>query len=788
MSVYTQEFSLRGKVVDENNQPLSYVNIILNKPYSETFLKGTSTDNDGNFEINGLKPEEYVYKVSFIGFKTITGRINLKQNTVLPDIILVEDAEALDQVTITSKKPTIIRKPDRLTFNIENTALTEGSTLQVLRSTPGIIVQNGSINIKSSAATIYINNRRVQLNSDELLQLLESAPANSIKSVDVITNPPASYDADSGPVVNIVMSKNLISGYRGSVSTNYTQGVFPRYNGAMSHYFKNDKINFNLNYSYTNQKINRDENTQIDFLDTNNNINEVWEPSIDRNTNSETHNINLNLDYYLSDKTTLSLTSTGLFVPYFRYNLNNNTVINDANSNFQSRFTADNLTRDDKFNIGTDLELNTNFKNKSRLTFAGHYTVYNYDRDQNVISNFFDGNNMLSSSSEFNTISNQDTNIFSLKADYSLPTGDSSSLEAGIKFSNINTESDITKFDVMNGNATIDPANSNAFDYNENTYAAYINYTKSWEKWDLTLGVRVEQTNLEGVSPTLNQTNTQDYFEWFPNASLSHNISDKLMVFANYKRSIARPNYTDLNPFTFFLNESLIVVGNPNLLPSITDYYSIGINFLEHFTISHYRSRNQGVIYEIPRQNNTNNILAYTPTNIDEAIDYGFDFEVDYRFSNRWSVYAATSFFNINESNNFNGEVIDLERWANYSTISNSISFLEDESLSLSLNFTWTSSNLIALNILKPQLFTDVSISKSLWNNKGMISLGVQDFFNRHDQQATIRYLNQSSRNDIDLDNRFVRIGFRYKFGNTKLSTNERTTDIDERDRIKDLN
>lgn len=162
--------------------------------------------------------------------------------------------------------------------------------------------------------------------------------------------------------------------------------------------------------------------------------------------------------------------------------------------------------------------------------------------DQNVVSNFFDGNNMFTNASEFNTVSIQDTNILSGKADYSLPIGDSTSFDVGAKYSNIKTESDITKFDIINGNATIDPANSNAFDYDEHTYAAYANYSKSWEKWDLTLGLRAEQTNLEGFSPTLNQTNTQDYFEWFPNASLSHTVSDNVMVFGNYKRSIRRPN------------------------------------------------------------------------------------------------------------------------------------------------------------------------------------------------------------------------------------------------------
>ena len=103
--------------------------------------------------------------------------------------------------------------------------------------------------------------------TDELAQLLESSSANSVKAIEVITNPSAKYDADSGVVLNITMSKNLIVGYRGSVFTNYTQGVFPRYNVGTSHFVKNENISFNANYSYTKSKINRFSDQVINYFE-----------------------------------------------------------------------------------------------------------------------------------------------------------------------------------------------------------------------------------------------------------------------------------------------------------------------------------------------------------------------------------------------------------------------------------------------------------------------------------------------------------------------------------------
>jgi len=787
-AVFAQDFSVSGKVMDLNNNPIELANVIILTEDDNDFLKGTSTDDKGFFKLERLAAATYVIKISFIGFEEFEQKIVLTGNLDLKKIRLNETPESLGEVTVIGKKPTIIRKPDRLIFNIENTALTERSTLGVLKSTPGVIVSDGSISIKGEPAAIFINNRRVQLTSDELIQLLESAPANSIKSVEVIINPPASYDADSGSVINIIMSKNLVTGYRGNIYTNYTQGVFPRYNAGTSHYFKNNKVNLNVNYSYTNKKINRDQDNIVNFLDDTNQVEEIWRSGINRNTWSETHNLNLNFDYYIDDKNTLSLTSTGLYTPYFKYKIKDNTNITDENLNFLSRFTADNLSRDNKFNIGSDLIFRHDFENNANLTFNAHYTTYDYERNQNVMSNFFDQSNAFEDSSEFNTLANQDTEIVTGKVDYNLPINETSNFDAGLKYSIVNTDSDITRLNIINGSEVIDTDNTDAFKYDEKVFAAYSNYSKSWDKWDLNLGVRIEQTNTEGESLTLNETNTQDYLDWFPNASISNQISENVSLYGSYKRSITRPSYTYLNPFTFYLNENTVVLGNPNLVPTYRDHYKIGINFLEHFTVEAYYMNYDGSIVELPRQNNDTNILAYTPTNLDKKVDYGFDFAFDFYPTNTWNLYFVTSFYNISQETNFGQGFVELSQWSNYSELSNNLSVLKDNSLNLYLTLTWVGKSLIDLTTVEDRLFSSLSISKSLLNKKATISLTVEDLFNYQNETYNVNYLNQLSSSFGDIDSRYIKLGFRYNFGNTKLNTNERTTDSEERERIKDLN
>jgi len=779
---FAQNFSISGKVLDANSKPIEFANVIILTENGAQFFKGSSTDNKGYFKLEDIPKALYNLRISYIGFEEFNQKIILTGNLDLKLVLLNETPESLGEVTVVSTKPTITRKPDRLIFNVENTALIEGSTLGVLKSTPGVIVSEGSINIKSAPATVYINNRKVQLTTNELIQLLESSPANSIKSVEVITNPPASYDADSGSVINIIMSKNFVTGYRGSVQTNYTQGVFPRYNAGTSHYFKNNKVNLNLNYNYTNKKINRDEDGTVNFLDESNQIDEIWKSEVNRNTRTETHNLNLNFDYYIDAKNTLSIASTGLYVPYYKYEIKNKTNIFDENLVFKESFTADNLSRDNKYNIGTDLIFRHNFNNSANLNFNLHYTIYDYDRDQNVFQD-----ELIDDDSEFKTLANQYTNIITGKVDYGLPINETMNFDVGLKYSNVNTDSDINRFDIINGNQVLNVTNSNTFKYDEKVFAAYSNISKSWDKWDLNLGLRVEQTNIKGASETLSQVNAQEYLNWFPNASLSHQLFKDVSINGNYKRSISRPNYTDLNPFTFFINENTIVVGNPNLLPTYLNHFKVGIDFLKYFAIEAYYDNYDGAIQELPRQNNETNVIAFTPTNIDKTVDYGFDFLFNY-YADNWGIYAATSFFNISEEVDFGNGFVKQNRWSNVIILSPNLSLLKDKSLTLNFSLFWINRSQQNLQTVEEQLVTSFSMSKSILNGKGIISLSAEDLFNKQDQSTSVNYLNQSSRSFVDADNRYIKLGFRYKFGNTKLNINERTTSAEERDRIKDLN
>jgi hypothetical protein len=124
---------------------------------------------------------------------------------------------------------------------VENSILSTGSSWDILRKTPGVVVTQGQLMVRNSVVAIYINDRKVQLTAEELRELLESYSAANIKSVEVITNPPARYEAEGGAILNIVTSTNLTPGYKGSIHGNYTQAIYPKYPDWNQPLFQNRK-------------------------------------------------------------------------------------------------------------------------------------------------------------------------------------------------------------------------------------------------------------------------------------------------------------------------------------------------------------------------------------------------------------------------------------------------------------------------------------------------------------------------------------------------------------------
>ncbi|HEY5688276.1 MAG TPA: carboxypeptidase-like regulatory domain-containing protein, partial [Yeosuana sp.] len=292
-----QQLSINGVVKDENNQPIAFCNVTLTEVLNKTFVVGTTTNDDGTFIIDNLKPIDYLLKISYLGFESYQDSISLKKNLSIGAIILKEQTQNLEGVTVIAKRPTVQRLADRLIFNVENSTLSNGNVLDVLKNTPGVLVFDGALLIKNSAPTVYMNDRKVHLSATEIQQLLEGSSASNIKSIEVITNPPAKYEAEGGPVLNIIMSKSLSPGYNGSIFGTYKQGEkYPKYSLGTSHFFKSEKIDAYINYNFSPRKDYRHNSETINFIE-NDQKSSGWETDFKRTRASTNHILNSNIDF-----------------------------------------------------------------------------------------------------------------------------------------------------------------------------------------------------------------------------------------------------------------------------------------------------------------------------------------------------------------------------------------------------------------------------------------------------------------------------------------------------------
>jgi len=785
---FSQTFQISGKVINTTNEVIPFANILLLNSADSTFVQGTSADENGLFSLEEVAPDLYLLQASYVGRGSKPLALDIKADVKLGALIVPVESQSLDEVVVTAKRPTVRRLSDRLIFQVENTVVSQGNTWDILRNTPGLIVNRDQLNVRGKAANVYLNGRRVQLAPGETKDFFESLTGNIIQSVELYANPPANFDAEDGAVINIITSKNVTPGYKGSIDGSFTQAVFSKYSLGTSHYFKSEKVNLFANYNYNSRKNNLKLEKGIDFLDENNNPFSIWRWNDDQARNEDSHSVNLNFDYDIDEKNSLRLTSNALFVPNQDWERNLAAEIRNGQGVLDSTFTTNNSGFEDENNLAFDVsfvhKLN---KPGAQLSVNAHFTNYTDDYSQFIRSNYFDPTGSFLRDFGFRTDGNQNIKIYTGQLDYATPIGNAS-FEAGTKLSVVDSESSVDFSDFIGSNTTVDNSLSDDFLYNEKVYAAYLNFVKSWKKWSMKLGIRGELTDALGTSLTLNETNTQDFFEPFPSVYLLYSPNESHSFSFDYGRRVQRPRYNDLNPFRYFYNENDFFEGNQRLQPNFSNNFNFNYTLNSEFFFDFYYRDNGNFISSLVFQDNDLQTLRQLKQNVLESTSYGLDFTVSKSILNPWFLYAYASIFHEDETflavesdnqeftNSFDGFYLYL---ANYLTLSG------DGSWTGELTLTHLSGYLYGSFIESATTNMTLGIRKSLWDNRAIISVRAEDLLGKANGTKTSRYLNQDNFYLDVPETQFVRIGFTYNFGNFRLEEIKRKIDKDERDRLE---
>lgn len=788
---YGQTFTITGKVVDEQNQVVPYANILLLEAADSTFVQGSSANEEGFFKLTGVEANLYLLQASYVGSGSEPRALDITKDVSLGALIIPMESNELDEVVVTAQRPKLQRLPDRLVFTVENTVVSQGTSWDILKNTPGVIVNQENLMIRGQNATVYLNDRKVQLSGQEVQDLLQGLSGTNIKSVEVIANPPARYDAEGGPILNIVTSKNIVPGYKGSVNGTFTQAVFPKYSIGTSHYYKTDKLNLFANYTINQKKEINKTKKGINFMDDANNVFSTWDTDYNQTDRSQSQNASFILDYDFDDRNSLNLTSNLLF----NLDQEQETLLNNEMKNGQaqldSTFTTRNNANMDNTNLAFDLTYVHKLKKEgAQIRANGHYTYFNGEMFQRLSSNYFDASGTFLRDFGFDSDSDQEIKIFTAQLDYFTPVGNAS-IESGAKISTITSENTMNFFNFNGSSNTVDASQSDRYIYDEKVYAAYMSFIKNWEKWSMKLGVRGELTKAEGNSITLGETNTQDFFEPFPSVYVLYSPSDKHSFSFDYGRNIDRPKYNDLNPFRFFYNENDFEEGNPGLRPSFSNNFNFNYTLnSEYFFDVYYRDNGRNIAYLV-FQDNDNQTLVELKQNVLESKSYGLDFTVSKSILPAWFLYAYTSLFHeeetflAEESGNvpFTNEVNGV-----YAYFGNYLTLSKDGTFTGEVAATYISKFLFGSYVSDEQFNLTIGLRKTLFDNKITLSLAAEDILEQYVPTYRSQYLNQDNFYRRRPETQFIRFGFTYNFGNFRLEDNQRGIDKNERDRLQSQN
>lgn len=600
-------FKISGQLNGSDGKSMDGATVYLLRSADSVLVKTALASTTGSYQFEHVKQGEYRLSVTMMGYqKYRSGIIKLiGQDLAVPVIVLQQSGTTLKEVTISSQKPLVEHLIDRTVVNPDALISNAGGTaIDVLEKSPGVIVdENGAISLQGKGnVKVFVDGKPTYLSGTDLENYLKSLPSSSIDQVELMTNPPAKYDAaGNGGVINIRTKRGKAKGFNGGINLSYSQGHYAKTNDSFNFNYRNNKFNVFGNISLSTANNYNDLDINRHFVDDNNQpVTNFLQNSFIRRK-SQSYNSKVGLDYYASDKTTLGIGLTGLINPGTERVLNSSKFM-DAQNVLDSTIIANNAQDRTFKNGGINLNYRHDYDKKGHeLTADVDYLTYITNNNQtfNNYSYLPDGtladNDLLTGTLPANI------HIYSAKADYTHPLNDGIKLTAGAKTSYTKTDNVADYFYTINNITTPDYGKTNHFIYKETINAGYINASKDFKRISIQAGLRFENTisngNQLGNVQKPDSTFKRNYNGLFPTLYFEYKIDSagKQTIGLNYGRRIDRPYYEDLNPFISPLDKFTYYTGNPFLKPSYTNSIDITHTYKNIITTLEYSKTHDDV-------------------------------------------------------------------------------------------------------------------------------------------------------------------------------------------------
>ncbi|MDF9796064.1 hypothetical protein OKW21_001327 [Catalinimonas alkaloidigena] len=769
------QHQLSGKVKDENSQAVPFANVLVMNPQDSSLVKGTITDTTGHFVIERITEGNYIVSAQMVGYKsTFSPVMSINDDKVMADIQMIETTTELNEVVVSATKPMMEMTPNALVVNVEaSPILKNGTAREILEKSPGVTVdQDGNISVKGkSNVLVYLDGKPTYLSDSDLSQLLESTSAENIEKIEIMDNPPAKYDAEGNAgIINIVRKKSSDMGLNGNVSVGVGYGNYPKLNPSLNLNYRSEKVNLFGNYShYYSKKVqNNDIFRNIPYRTE---LGDTAITTFDQSSRmiNWVHNNNFRsgADWYVAPKSTIGVLVSGNFGEW-NGDAKNTTILGGVYDNPYDGLNAENRSGNNWTNITYNLNFKQELANGGELSFDADYAVWDRESYQKN-DNFYFSNEGETTEPPLLVRTNMNTNIdiLAIKADYSTTIFGDWGLESGLKTSKVTTDNNLDFNTIEDGELQKDTLRSNRFQYDEQIHAAYLNVSKKFnEAWQLQAGLRGEYTSSMGYSVTLDSAAEREYFNLFPSASLSYTMSENHSFSLSYSRRIDRPNYSNLNPFEFFLDRFTFERGNPFLNPQYTNAYGLNYGFKSAVFLTLNYNETNDAITQVLEQDEESQTTFQTTVNLDKQRNYSANIAAPLPLTQWWVMnFNLTGFYNTIESSFSEGGQVDKSRLSYMARMQNTFTLPGD--IKFELMGMYQSPQLWGIFEIQEQYQIDAGISKSVGKLK--IQASLDDVFNIRNNRVNI------VQGDIDTvvknkwESRVFMLNLSYRFGNDKV-------------------
>jgi len=762
VSVLAQESSVvvSGKVVEgKGNKAVEFATVMLSDPQNKVPITGTTTNIEGEFELQ-VSTKNFYVEVRFIGyqntiiedFKVIDGRVDLGM------IVLYEDSEMLNEVEVRAEKSTTEFKLDKRVFNVgKDLSNTGASALEVLNNVPSVNVNvEGEISLRGSSGVQVLINGKPSVPASEQSNALGTITAEMIQQIEVITNPSAKYDAEgTSGIINIVIKKDERKGINGSVSLN--TGLPHNHSFGLSLNRRTEKFNLFTQLGAGYRELPRyTKNINRDFLKSTS-----LESKGVEYRNENFYNVILGTDYHINDNNVLTL--SGFFALEIE-NMPSRTDFKklDASDNVITEWYREETTDAVNPKYSYELQYKSDIKGNEDHTLLISAIGNLFAKAQS--SDFFNPTTFGDAIFyDQQTATDFRESKYTFKLDYTQPIFDQFTIETGAQYLLNEVSNDYEVIDLLDGEWIPNEDLTNIFEYDQKVLGIYGTGAYENDVWGIKAGLRMEQTDLKTLLLNTNEFNKRKFTDWFPSFHSSYKFNKRFSLQAGYSRRIFRPRLWDLNPFFNIRNNISIRRGNPDLLPEYTDSYEVtSIYILDKISLNFgvYYRYTKDVIERISTFEEDINTVQ--PYNIGTNGATGLEFNTKYSPSKNITVTADVNYNYFNRQGNFQNQNFDFQGGQVSGKLSSKFNLPKE------IDFEVTGQYQSAFKTVQGKtarnIFADLGVRKKLMNGKGVLSFSVRDILASRVRESEL------IQTDFYIYSRrargsFITLGFSYGFG-----------------------